>query len=132
MTFYKVSLSSSSLEGVASLREALGSVGVEEQITANPAAGNSPPPSPDTLGEPGVSNMDAAMDGGAPPSPEFMDQAADGVDSADSPPPSPDAQSAAALASIAPPVPVMEVKVKKVAKNAAKKTAPRTRKKKAS
>ena len=121
MTFYKVTISSSSLEGIASLSEVLGAPNLDQAV--NSVAANSPPPAPETMEELETDSMDMqqAMDGTAPPLPDFLPQS-DSSDSAGSPPPSPDSdtQGASAMASNAPPVPTMPAEAKK----ATKKTAP--------
>ncbi|MCP5275700.1 MAG: hypothetical protein H6936_12800 [Burkholderiales bacterium] len=120
MTFFKVSISSSSLEGIRSLSEVLGAPNLDQAV--NSVAANSSPPVPETMDEleTGGMHMQQAMDGTTPPLPDFLSQS-DSPDSAGSPPPSPDSdtQSSSTIASNAPPVPVMPAEAKKATKKTA-------------
>ena len=155
MTFYKISLSSSSLEGIASLTQSLGTSGVNE--VAMPMAGNNPPPLPGSTATfdsgnadmrpleggppplPGMAPNDSGnvdmrpLEGGPPPLPGMASKSSEGFmpESGDSPPPLPDVAATAAVITqpgdMPPPIPAETVKpVRKAAPKG------RQRKKKAS
>lgn len=70
MTFYKISLSSSSLEGIASLTQSLGTSGVNE--VTMPMAGNNPPPLPASGATFDSGNTDMRpLEDGPPPLPDM-------------------------------------------------------------
>lgn len=151
MTFYKISLSSSSLEGIASLTQSLGSSGVNE--VAMPMAGNNPPPLPASAATfdsgntdmqpleggppplPGMASNDSGnadmrhIEGGPPPLPGMASNSTEGFipASVDSPPPLPDTAATGAVIALPgdtpPPIPVETVKP-------AGKAAPKSRQRK--